>query len=78
MDICRDYGVAPFFAFILEGIVVPEKSDPTRDDTIKQWFDKVVPEGAVSYDIHTMQVRLQIVCCFVCQMRMTLRHSEER
>ncbi len=53
MDICKDYGKAPINAVILGGITVPEKTDPKRDDTIKDWFADVVPEGAVSYDVHT-------------------------
>ena len=60
MDICREYGVAPFFAVIL-GVKAPDKTDPTRGDTLKEWFAGVIPEGWVCYDIHTLG-RLQSRC----------------
>ena len=36
MDICRDFGVAPFFVVIL-GVKAPVKTDPTMDDILKEW-----------------------------------------
>ena len=51
MDICKAYGLAPFFAVILEGIAVPAKDVADREDIIKQWFDKIVPEGYSCYEI---------------------------
>ena len=45
--------------------MVPEKTDPKRDDTIKDWFAGIIPDGTVSYDVYTIagEVANRLLVC---------------
>ena len=70
MDICKDYGPPPFFAIILEGLNVPERSDANQKATVDDWLKGVIPDGYSCYEIYTSAGELaqRLMICMLNQV----------